>query len=932
MNDLVSLDWNDAGSSGPKGPPHAAQGNYYPTLRPTPPISGRSTPQLPATASVNKSLSSLPGGSRAPTPANDSFASLVSFGNKQQPTSSITLQERQRLLQEQEKERAAVHSQQLDSFFGAPLNGSLANGNGRSAPDRAPAPPTYTATEDYGGQKLSQLVNKPFAGIPTASQTAKSRPVEEDDEDILAAFSASAPVDKSSHMTEDLRPNSSAKVTNGVMKSLRPDDVRSENGTHANEFDDDPFGLGFASTKDAPSGSARTGSTENRGQDDDVLGLLGRPVTEFAKKSEPAEEARELSATSSSKDHALAELLDMGFASEKAVAALATTESGSDVQAAVGWLLSQAHEESRGQSRPSHTRNGDRDQTLSARPSHGHSVRRTSPNSGGSRPAWMSEQDRASSGQRRKEGEKDPAQYASEIGSNLFKTAGSLWKTGTKKLNSVVSELNTEADARQPKWMKEDQPEAEVRKTRTRQRAHDIPSSNNRSPQKSTQPDVTDEALMLESGNARPQRKTATQAPPASPGQTTRPLDDDIRTARLPSRHAERLPPSQKALNQTQLRDPRTRINRQAVEEEAAEAYISPARRKRNPLKPPEQTPEPFTEPNLLFEDSNQQTKPTAVTAQASKSLPQRTRVIPSKPVAPTRTIPSVSPPALNTSSASRKAGTAAYKRGDYADATTHYSAALRALPQAHPLTLPLLANRALTHQKTGDPKASIADADACLTLIGPSRGVGEVVSGGEEGDKAMDVYWGKAMTRKAEAFEQLERWSDAAVAWRSCVEAGVGGALSIAGRNRCEGAARPKPKSAPSANKTIPSRPRPIPSAMNDLGSEKIQSAAAVGRLRAANIAADKLDDEKFALADQVDARVSGWKTGKEANLRALLASLENVLWEGAGWKKTGMGELIQPNKVKVVYMRGIGKVHPDKVREDCMAPFPSADSRGMV
>jgi hypothetical protein len=41
-------------------------------------------------------------------------------------------------------------------------------------------------------------------------------------------------------------------------------------------------------------------------------------------------------------------------------------------------------------------------------------------------------------------------------------------------------------------------------------------------------------------------------------------------------------------------------------------------------------------------------------------------------------------------------------------------------------------------------------------------------------------------------------------------------------------------------------------------------------------------------------------------------------VLWPEAGWKKVGMHELVLSNKVKVAYMKGISKVHPDKVRDD--------------
>jgi hypothetical protein len=92
--------------------------------------------------------------------------------------------------------------------------------------------------------------------------------------------------------------------------------------------------------------------------------------------------------------------------------------------------------------------------------------------------------------------------------------------------------------------------------------------------------------------------------------------------------------------------------------------------------------------------------------------------------------------------------------------------------------------------------------------------------------------------------------------------------------------------------------------------------SAEAVQKLREANAAAEKADDEKFALTDQVDAKLLAWKGTKADNLRALLGSLDKVLWEEAGWTKVGMQDLIMPNRVKIIYMKAIAKVHPDKVR----------------
>ena len=56
-----------------------------------------------------------------------------------------------------------------------------------------------------------------------------------------------------------------------------------------------------------------------------------------------------------------------------------------------------------------------------------------------------------------------------------------------------------------------------------------------------------------------------------------------------------------------------------------------------------------------------------------------------------------------------------------------------------------------------------------------------------------------------------------------------------------------------------------------------------------------------------------------KETNIRALLASLDMVLWEeilSGGVKVNGLGELVTNIQVKKGYMRAIARVHPDKVK----------------
>ena len=114
---------------------------------------------------------------------------------------------------------------------------------------------------------------------------------------------------------------------------------------YTQQDDDDPFGLGTNGYVKKVEQSA----TNNRNieYDDDVLGLLGRPVSEFSKPQPGIEKTPEPAgdAPLHPQDKSIAELVDMGFSPEKSRIALEATESGADVQAAVGWLLNQAQDE-----------------------------------------------------------------------------------------------------------------------------------------------------------------------------------------------------------------------------------------------------------------------------------------------------------------------------------------------------------------------------------------------------------------------------------------------------------------------------------------------------------------------------------------------------------------------------------------------------------
>ncbi|EMC94282.1 hypothetical protein BAUCODRAFT_227750 [Baudoinia panamericana UAMH 10762] len=859
MDDLLGEDW--------QAPPKAA--NTAP-LKPTPFASGYSGFRASPQASVSVSGATSPQTISRPSstvngtakPASDSFGSLLSL-KSQKAADNLSIQERQRQLLEERQRSQTQHSQLWDTL-----------GSGRGTPEiRVPSPAVYN-----------------------------------DEDDILAAFNRSAPVDNASHFPPP--------VSNGVSGTSTPavaQKAQSDLGSY--DEDDDPFGLG--ATKSG-NGHAVPPAIRATLDDEDILGDLGKPVAErppiSLRRVEREADTSHVVARETGQepvDRSVAELVEMGFPADNAQIALA--ENGGNVQAAVGWLLQQAHEESRQKAR-SDVESRQRKAVHGSR-----SPPRRQRSNDGETPAWM----RAGSATRRENskspanGERDAAQVAQDLSSKLFKGANSIWKASQKQMAKTMAEFQQERDSSQPRWMQETRSDSDTASRQARK-------AERTQPRAARPANLTDEAAMLaaprESRLAKESRATAPEAfiEPVSRGRS--PAEPQPYKPASQPKFMQQAPPSQD-------RRPATKLSRQDNEEQTAEAYVSPARRKR-----PMPKPEPPSDPEVdLFSPAPSRTPTTTshTPAQPARAAAtQKPASVPVKPARPARSIPTISPSALASSAQHRKAGGEAFKRGDYAAAHESYTAAIGPIPATHPIMIVVLSNRALTALKTGDAKTAVSDADRALEIIGIGQGVGEVVDlGGAEGTKDMRDFFGKALTRKAEALEHMEKWSDAAAAWRQAVEAGVGGSVALRSRDRCEKAAAPAPapKTAPSSSvrriAPSPAKAPPAKSLGNSMQRPTLTSATsaeAVKKLRAANAAAEKADDEKFALTDAVDARLDTWKGGKADNLRALLQSLDGVLWEGAGWKKVGMADLVMPNKVKIVYMKAIGKVHPDKIPQD--------------
>lgn len=876
MDDLLGEDWQKPAkpvTSTPSSNPTAFASNYS-SLRvsPQPPLSGTSTP-----SNISRPSSTVNGSPRTGT--GDAFGSLTSL-RSQKGRDALSMQERQKQMVEEKRRQQEQQNSMWDNL-----------GSGRGTPE----------------------IRRPSPAVP-----------QDDEDDILAAFNKDAPVNNASYFM----PPSSSQVNSGRSTPATAAKSPPPVATGGFDDDDDPFGLDEMSKKS--NGHSRAPAPRVASDEDDILGDLGRPAQERpARSASPEEPMLELNSMSSvppepeednadPRDRPLAELVDMGFPADTARIAMA--ENGGNVQSAVGWLLQQAHEESRQKARG--------EQTAPARQSRqtgSTSPQRRQRTGDDGRPAWMRHEGRSDSASRQRDnaspanGERDPAQMAQEFGSKFLKSAGSIWKASQKQMAKTMAEFQQDSDPSRPKWMRDasvDSAASPRRQTEEQEKA------------RRQQADMTNEAALLDAPRERPQkpqRPSASERPVEAPSRGRSPVE------RLPHRPSPQPKFTQQAPPPADRR-PTSKLSRQDVEEQSAQAYVSPARRKR-----PTPKPEPAVEPEVdLFSPAPVASSATQQAASASRPTPVSSyspAPVSVRPKAPPRNVPSISPSALSTSASHRKKGGEHYKRGDYGAAHEAYTAALTPLPSTHPIAIVVLSNRSLTALKTGDAKVAVADADRALDIIGSGLGVGETIEvGGGENAKDMKEFYGKALMRKAEALEHMEKYSDAAAVWRLAVEAGVGGTVSLRGRDRCEKAARPKPpassarKAATSSSAPRPGKTPPAKSLGNSMQRPTLPSAssgAAVKKLREANAAAEKADDEKFALSDSVDAKLAAWKGGKTDNLRALLQSMDIVLWESAGWKKVGMSDLVMPNKVKIVYMKAIGKVHPDKVSQ------PNASSR---
>mmetsp|Transcript_10603 Transcript_10603/g.19629 ORF Transcript_10603/g.19629 Transcript_10603/m.19629 type:complete len:249 (-) Transcript_10603:274-1020(-) len=89
-----------------------------------------------------------------------------------------------------------------------------------------------------------------------------------------------------------------------------------------------------------------------------------------------------------------------------------------------------------------------------------------------------------------------------------------------------------------------------------------------------------------------------------------------------------------------------------------------------------------------------------------------------------------------------------------------------------------------------------------------------------------------------------------------------------------------------------------------------------AINELRAREMKKQTADAEEDLVRKRLEPKLKAWSEehGKKKQLRALLANLHTILWEGSGWKPVSLADVLDDSKVKRVYHKASRVVHPDK------------------
>ncbi|ODV94636.1 hypothetical protein PACTADRAFT_3521 [Pachysolen tannophilus NRRL Y-2460] len=603
---------------------------------------------------------------------------------------------------------------------------------------------------------------------------------------------------------------------------------------------------------------------------------------------------------SAKRDESLAELVEMGFDVERANEALNNTSDGINVQEAISYILNEAH-------RNSNLKSKSHSNKIAA----SHNNRNEHNNN------------RPSSAQDELDLDIDIGQAVNELTSELKTKAFSLFSKGRETLAKGIEmyrEQQFQQNDNQPIWMKN---QAIYKSRSMKEQNEDYEGGDDFDQQQMRKivelQRLKDKKLRAEKEREEAERRRRARAKNGSDGTNIsrhsslgRNSDNNITKSSassskfddpLPSRNRRRFNNNQESESQSDKASIKS-SNSQPIP--ATQASVS-----NNNLNTQQQNILESDDPFAIFNVPNPPV--------SSGSSPSTSRQSPSKQKNSVD-IPeiAISQEAIGKFNSLKELGNDFYKKGDFSSALEQYQLSLNTLPLNHRLTIIALSNLSNVYAKLGNSKETLANVENAMNLINsyniPISKFNEL---NIDENKPLKPIWIKLLTRKAEGLEHMEKFKDALESYNLLIENGGMSKAVMDGKKRCLDILQPKsskPKTKPTQkSQSMPkSEPKPKTSTFNENNNENLQ------KFKQQSNKTEIEENERFALHDKIEEQLNNWKLGKEDNLRALLASLDKILWKELNWKPVSIADLVLNKKVKIIYLKAVSKTHPDKISSD--------------
>ncbi|KAI7867492.1 hypothetical protein BDF14DRAFT_1801559 [Spinellus fusiger] len=827
---------------------------------------------------VNKNISS--------NNTQDAFANLLQLNTRPKAeVLSLAEQQRQQVQKNLQSMKSSLHATQASSspwLFPMPSTPSSSH-SPRTVPMSVPASVSMSTSAS-----MSVPVPMSFSSSPTPTTTTTTNiSLHNTFDSLLDPFAHTAKTKQDTHLPLNaLRVSSPSTFSTIGAPSATTDTTTSEqwnfdifNAPLKNKAASpnptclqsiDPFDIDFLHTE-ANQSVAKKNDMAIEVEDENPLGLLAGPVVKPQPKkndfpiSPTLQTIEQRSKKEVHQDAMLAQLVEMGFNAELAMEALKTSDA-TDLESVLVLLAPETEQQQREEEEEAFVAYSDTERTRQK--------------------LFASEQDQSPrtvkrEPRREESGSKEPLHQvneafnqhkerlvaqATEMGGILFKNASMFMKTGREKITKAVDtwqeqqrgQSSHQGSPSRPRWMKETVEEDFIVKEEPLAKFVDEQDSDE---EQSMHRRIETRKEFIGGVDKEMERQRLIHSP--------------VKANALFQKPKEKAP-------------------------EAQDTYISPSRRR--------PAPKPAPQASLIESSSSIQTP--IVTRPVVKEK-QRTR-----PVV------QASPEAMAGASQAQQRGNDQFKLGQFGEAAIAYSKAIDLLPEGHDHLVLLLNSRAAAQFKVGEYKECIKDCSLASEMA-------QVSGRGSTESEGTTIHWKeqiiKSLTCKADACENSEKYSDALKVYEELVNIeGMHHLQSRQGIARCKKILGVEDKKAPlqtsvAARTTIAVKKESIPSSRSQSPSTSSvtynSSGKALAAMRAQAAQQEAEDAEKLEKTDEVNVKLMAWKAGKEQNLRALLATLDILLWPGAQWNGAQMSELVHPKKCKMVYLRAIAKVHPDKL-----------------